>query len=387
MTLQISTTPFPALFGEHLTVLVADTPAPPINRGDGFVAIAATNDIDACAVWLREAQSSPHTFASNLKETERFLHWLHWRGKTLSTFQREDWLDYERFLADPQPASMWISAGGKSWPRGHKNWRPFRGPLSASSIALTRRTLLSLFSYLVQSGYMRVNVLAVKRHIRTGQATVGRNRIKSENHLSRATWDWFVGWVDRLPRETQEQRKAAERTRWVFHLYYHTALRLAEPLRETMASFIQINGRWWLGVLRKGRTLEDTDHVPVVDALLDALKRYRLFLGLSALPAGEPVPLVGKLHGAGAISNNMLYKLVRESFTAAATEAPDAAMRNQLEQASTHWLRHTRATHLLNEGKTLKQVQELLDHADQGTTGIYTHIEQDTLHDAINKVP
>jgi integrase len=65
----------------------------------------------------------------------------------------------------------------------------------------------------------------------------------------------------------------------------------------------------------------------------------------------------------------------------------DARIRAELPDLSDHDLRHSFASFLVNAGRSLFEVQELLGHADIRTTRRYAHLSRERLYAAVESVP
>ena len=340
--------------------------------------IDAHDDLAAVMTWLREYEESPHTLTSYRKEARRLLLWANEeRGKGLRELSRDDLLDFQRFLANPQPAERWI---GPPRPYGDPGWRPFSGPLRPSSVRQSLTILGALFKYLYDAGYLQANPMAIARRVKRGIV----QNLPLERYLEMDVWELVRDSLEVLPRESDRDEMHYQRARWLFYLLYLTGARRAEVARATMGDIHQRNGLWWWRVVGKGDKAGD---IPVGDELLDALKQYRVSLGLPPLPLpGDATPLVCRVIGRGqytTLTPTAIYLIVKQVFRFAAQHVQgDDHLASRLEAASTHWLRHTSASHQLDAGVPLLVVSQNLRHASIQTTRKYLHTEDDARHAA-----
>ena len=346
------------------------------NRALGGVRQTAANtDVDALRLWLAEYAGSPHTLRNYRKEAVRLIVWAtQGLGKALSSLNREDLLVYESFLANP--SGDWIDP---TLPRRGGGRRLLDGPLSPRSVRQAMGILSGLFGYLVAAGYLAGNPLALRR--RRSESKSSR-RSAVERYLDHALWQSVLDYVDTMPQDSARERQHYERVRWLFRLIYGAALRASEVAQAKSGDLELRRGKWWLRVIGKGNAVGD---VPISDELMDDFARYRRFYGLSAVPvAPEEIPLVMSITGRTDrfLTSTAIYLIVKEVFRRAADrlEATDPGKADTLRHASTHWLRHTAATHQADAGNDIRFIQKNLRHASIETTAIYLHAEDDQRH-------
>ncbi|MBI5647929.1 MAG: site-specific tyrosine recombinase XerD [Ignavibacteriae bacterium] len=111
--------------------------------------------------------------------------------------------------------------------------------------------------------------------------------------------------------------------------------------------------------------------VPLGDIAAEWLRKYlrdaRPLLARSA----RPHSIVYLNHRGGGLTRMSILTIVKKYASA-------AGIRSDVHP---HTFRHSFATHLLEGGADLRAVQEMLGHADIGTTQIYTHVDREYLRD------
>jgi site-specific recombinase XerD len=357
----------PARFQPAATL--ASPPLPP-----GTLTHADT-DARLVRLWLQRPNLSPRTIRAADKEAHRFLLWCGSHGLQLRTVYYEHLLAYANFINQPAPADQWVAAA--KYPRTDPRWRPFLGPLSEPSQRQALVILKGLFGWARAAGYLAHNPAKLLGNLAlSGEEAVSR-------FLPSPAIPLLLAAVEQLPSDRPGEAIRKARARFIILAYYHSAARLNELVQANMRSIArERDGRWWLHVIGKGRK---RGKVPVTDQLLAEYQSYRQALGLTALPHhDEALPLLlasrGPQRRASHYTVARAIKLVMKHAAALANADGNPELARRIEQASTHWLRHSSLTHQLDAGMPLPTVQRNARHTHIKTTGRYLHKEDAARH-------
>ena len=265
--------------------------------------------------FLLSYDGSTDTFNAYRRELERLLQWS-WRVQERSVHDlgRDDIVAFIEFLMDPPMAwigltntARFVNRDGQREP--NPNWRPFVASVTKSafreggapeakdyqpsqaSIQAAFAVLSSYYDFLLQESYVETNPVSIIRQ---------KSKFLQKDHnqaivrrISDLQWDYVLETAELMAAQNPALH---ERTLFVMTALFAMYLRVSELVaneRSTplMGDFKRDrDGHWWFHVTGKGNKHRT---VTVSDAMLGALKRYRLSRGLSDLPPpNDPLPLV-----------------------------------------------------------------------------------------------
>ena len=167
------------------------------------------------------------------------------------------------------------------------------------------------------------------------------------------------------PRKTAEA--LALRDRAMLEMFYAGALRVSEIVNAKLEDLKLDLGY----VLVRGKGDKERI-VPLGRSAQEALGEY-LKNARPALTKGKSLPLLFLGVGGKKLTRQRIWQMV------------GAASANAGRHASPHMLRHSCATHMVENGADLRTVQTILGHADISTTQVYTHLALDRLKSVYEK--
>ena len=373
----------------------------------GIPVPGADTDYEYTIKFLAGYDGSKATFNSYRRDIERLLQWA-WRIENTSVLKlnRDDISAFIKFCSDPPKAWMgtvnvarFKNKDGERQP--NPRWRPFTVSqskdrnkarldldknyysMSSESVKALLAILKSFYDYLIDEQLVDANPVA---RIRQKSKFIRKQQTsKTVYRLSSIQWDYVIESAHHMADEDPDNH---ERTLFIMNCLYGMYLRISELVADErsiplMNSFQKDHDKnWWFHVTGKGNK---DRKITVSDEMLEALKRYRKFRGLSpALPSlGDTEPLIPKHLGKGPMrSTRHLREIVQSCFDQAYTRmvkdglAEDAT---ELRSATVHWLRHTGISEDIKE-RPREHVRDDAGHVSAETTERYIDVEDRERH-------
>jgi integrase/recombinase XerD len=168
-------------------------------------------------------------------------------------------------------------------------------------------------------------------------------------------------------KDDRATRALIGRDRAMLEVFYAGALRVSEVINLKLEDL-----KLELGyVLVRGKGDKERI-VPLGRAAQEIVHQY-LQTARPVLAAGKSSPVLFIARGARGITRQRVWQMV------------NAASAQSARHASPHMLRHSCATHMVENGADLRTVQTILGHADISTTQVYTHLALDRLNRVYQK--
>ena len=267
---------------------------------------------------------SPLTARNYRHDLEEFLHW----GELSSGG------DFELLQVKGEDLRRWMMTLSEE------------GKMKSASINRTLSSLRSFYRYLRHESLVEKNPF------------VGVNSMRTSRRLPKyVAEEQMVHVVERVLQDAESEDYIEARNALVVLLFYASGLRLAELVAIDWGDFEA--GYTLLRVRGKG----DKERVlPIVRRLSNAIKAHKERFFDQKIWKSQQKPLFLSKRDER-ISRSDVQRSVARLLRECQVEG----------KISPHVLRHTFATHLLNEGADLREIQELMGHSSLKATQVYTH--------------
>lgn len=227
-----------------------------------------------------------------------------------------------------------------------------------SSIARKLAALRTFFQFLVREGAVEANPAKL--------VATPRKEKKLPVHLS---VEDAVRFIETPDADTD----FGKRDRAILELLYATGVRVSELVQLDLRD-IDFNNKLLrvFGKRRKERIVPFGE--PAAKALREYLSVREKFLMNAPVTKRDAQPLILNYQGTR-MTTRSVGRLVEKYIRMCAG----------LHDISPHALRHSFATHLLDSGADLRDIQALLGHARLSTTQVYTHVSMEKLIEVYDK--
>ncbi len=154
----------------------------------------------------------------------------------------------------------------------------------------------------------------------------------------------------------QEEDFEGLRNKLMVELFYATGIRRIELIKIRMNDIdLQNKTLKVLGKRNKER------YIPLINSVIDSIVRY--IEERNNLPSIKEKDYLFLTKKGTKVYETLVYRIINDYFSKASSKV----------KRSPHILRHSFATHLLNQGANLNAVKELLGHSSLAATQVYTH--------------
>lgn len=227
--------------------------------------------------------------------------------------------------------------------------------LAAATIARKLAAIKAFYRFMTAEGYMDANPAEV---VEAGTKGIKLPRVLSEDE------------VVRLLNQPDITTAEGFRDRTMLEVLYATGMRVSELINLTLER-VDLNMKY---IIAFGKGSKERI-VPLGSVAAEFLQHYLEKVRPKLTHEDRNTNIVFLAFGGHELTRQRFWQIIRAYGRKA----------NINKTLTPHILRHSFATHLLDNGADLRSVQELLGHSDISTTQIYTHLTNKRLRDIYAK--